>query len=197
MLVDEKTPFRVVTIGDSSVGKTCIINRYLRNTFDPKERNTIGALYDSFTKEYRGKPIGIQLWDTAGQEQYRSLGPVYFRSASAALVVFNIASRESFESLGDWIKAFRSVAGDNTVLIVVGNKCDLPDRAVQIQEAKEWAATNNCKYVETSAKTGQGIKILFDELIASIAQMHFEDSAAQPFSSQLLQRRESEKRKCC
>lgn len=196
MLVDEKTPFRVVTIGESSVGKTCIINRYLRHKFDADERNTIGALYDSFTREYKGKTISIQLWDTAGQEQYRSLGPVYFRSATAALVVFSIVSRESFASLSEWIKAFRSVAGDNTVLIIVGNKCDLPDRVVQIQEAKEWAAANGCKYVETSAKTGQGINILFDELVASIATMHFEDSA-QPFNSQLVQRRPGDRSGCC
>ena len=94
----------------------------------------------------------------------RSLGPVYFRSATAALVVFSIVSRESFASLSEWIKAFRSVAGDNTVLIIVGNKCDLPDRVVQIQEAKEWAAEQNLKLFTTSAKTGEGIVAMFREL---------------------------------
>ena len=198
MLVDnEKVTFRVVTIGDSSVGKTCIINRFLRNSFDGNEPNTIGALYDSYYQECNGKTIEIQLWDTAGQEQYRALGPVYFRSASAALVVFDITNRDSFNNLLDWIKAFRNVSGDNTIVIVVGNKCDLSDRAVQVQEAKEWASVNDCSYVETSAKTGQGVKLLFDELVSLLAKRTFEDNTAHAFSRQLLEKGNQDRKKCC
>ena len=173
-MVEEKATFRVVTIGESSVGKTCIINRFLRNSFDVDEPNTIGALYDSFVQECNGRTIEVQLWDTAGQEQYRSLGPVYFRAAAAAIAVFDVANRDSFESLGDWVRAFRSVSGESTIVIVTGNKCDL-ERTVSVQEAKQWASENACKYVETSAKTGQGVKVLFDELISLLAALNCEN----------------------
>lgn len=198
MLVEEeKLTFRVVTIGDSSVGKTCIINRFLRDTFDVDEPNTIGALYDSFVQEYNGRTIEIQLWDTAGQEQYRALGPVYFRSAAAALVVFDLTNRESFNNLMDWIKAFRSVSGENTVLIVIGNKCDLSDRQIQTIEAKEWAKDHDCSYVETSAKTGQGVKVLFDALVTSVAQANFEDGTNHAIRRQMLESNDQNRRSCC
>lgn len=194
---EEKVTFRAVTIGDSSVGKTCIINRFLRDTFDVDEPNTIGALYDSFVQEHNGKVIEIQLWDTAGQEQYRALGPVYFRSAAAALVVFDLTNRESFNNLADWIKAFRSVGGDNTILIVIGNKCDLPDRQIQTAEAKEWAKDHDCSYVETSAKTGQGIKVLFDALVTSIAQANLDDTSSHALRSHIFERDNQNGKKCC
>ena len=183
MMVEEKVTYRVVAIGDSSVGKTCIINRFLRNTFDEEEPNTIGALYDSFVHEANGTTIEVQLWDTAGQEQYRSLGPVYFRAAAAAIAVFDLSNLVSFNSLSEWIHAFRSVSGESTLVIVAGNKCDLPNRVVSVQEAKQWASENSCHYVETSAKTGQGIKVLFDELMSCLAELNCEsgvDHGVQP-----------------
>jgi small GTP-binding protein len=165
---EPKAIFRVVAIGDSSVGKTSIINRFLRDTFDLEEPNTIGAMYDSFTRTCNGKQVEIQLWDTAGQEQYRALGPVYFRSAAAALIVFDVTNEQSFSRLIDWLTSFRDVTGDSTVSIIVGNKCDLPVRAVSTVEAKTWARNHGSAYIETSARTGQGIPLLFDELVSSI-----------------------------
>jgi small GTP-binding protein len=165
----QKLSFRAVAVGDSSVGKTSIINRFLRDTFELEEPETIGVLYEAFVQEVHGTAVEIQLWDTAGQEQYRSLGPIYFRSASAAIVVFDLTNEESFRSIGEWINSFRNVCTDSAIVIVVGNKCDRTDRTVQAEEAKAWAKEHDASYVETSAKTGQGVKVLFDELVALLA----------------------------
>lgn len=173
LIEEEKITFRSVTIGDSSVGKTCIVNRFLLDKFDPAEPNTIGTLYESFTAERDGRELEIQIWDTAGQEQYRSLGPIYYRSSAAALVVFDVTNRKSYEDINDWITEFRSVAGDNTTILIVGNKIDLSnDRAVTKEEAEEWTRKNNCVYCETSACTGEGIKELFKVLVDELMKMY-------------------------
>ncbi|EAY22783.1 Ras family protein [Trichomonas vaginalis G3] len=172
LIEEEKITFRSVTIGDSSVGKTCIVNRFLQDKFDPAEPNTIGTLYESFTDHRDGHDLEIQIWDTAGQEQYRSLGPIYYRSSLAALVVFDITNRKSFDDINEWVSEFRSVAGENTIVLLVGNKIDLPERAVEKEEAQEWATKNNCIYMETSARNGTGVKQLFTTLVDELMKMY-------------------------
>ncbi|EAY20809.1 Ras family protein [Trichomonas vaginalis G3] len=172
LIEEEKITFRSVTIGDSSVGKTCIVNRFLQDKFDPAEPNTIGTLYESFTDHRDGHDLEIQIWDTAGQEQYRSLGPIYYRSSLAAIVVFDITNRKSFEDVNEWVSEFRNVAGENTIVVLVGNKIDLPERAVEKDEAEEWAHKNNCIYAETSARSGAGIKQLFTTLVDELMKMY-------------------------
>lgn len=196
---EEKIIFRVVTIGDSSVGKTCIIKRFLRNNFDMDEPNTVGAIYDSFTKDFKGRKIEIQIWDTAGQEQYRSLGPVYFRYSAGALLVFDITNPETFKNLDEWYDSFRSVCGDNPVVFLVGNKKDLPeDRKIQSREAKEWANIHNSTYIETSARTGEGIDLLFDNLVETIGVVNFEEHAGNTIARKGQKLNESgEKSSCC
>jgi small GTP-binding protein len=166
---EEKLAFRVVAAGDSSVGKTSIINRFLRDTFETEEPQTIGVLCESFIQECHGTAIEIQLWDTAGQEQYRSLAPVYYRSATAAIVVFDLSNRGSFENVSKWIRAFRDASTALAIVLIVGNKSDRSDRAIRSEEAKSLAKEHNASYVETSAKTGQGVKVLFDELVGLLA----------------------------
>lgn len=173
LIEEEKITFRSVTIGDSSVGKTCIVNRFLQDKFNPAEPNTIGTLYESFQDVRDGRALEIQIWDTAGQEQYRSLGPIYYRSSAAALVVFDISNRKSFDDIGVWVQEFRNVAGENTVVLLVGNKVDLEEkRVVSKEEAEEWAKKNSCIYCETSARNGEGIKPLFTLLVDELMKMY-------------------------
>jgi small GTP-binding protein len=181
MLIEEaKLTFRTVTIGDSSVGKTSLVNKFIRDRFDPSEKNTIGALYDVFTEEVDGRAVEIQIWDTAGQEQYRSLTPVYFRSAAAALLVFDLSNRQSFEHLDDWVTSFRSSSRDRAILFLIGNKCDLTDtRTIFEEEAKEWADHHSCSYIETSARSGSGISQLFKSVAATLANNHLHAIEAQ------------------
>lgn len=181
MLVeDDKITFRTVTIGDSSVGKTSIVNKFVRNRFNPDEPNTIGALYDSFQEVRDGHQIEIQIWDTAGQEQYRALSPVYFRSAAAAVIVFDVTNTESFNNVGGWLTSFREVSTDKAVIVIVGNKVDLEaNRKVTREEAEDFAKRNDCEYAETSASTGVGVHELFKfKLVDLLVKRNLEEMSS-------------------
>jgi small GTP-binding protein len=172
MLVeDEHRTFRSVTIGDSSVGKTSLVNKFIHNRFNPHEKNTIVALYDCYTEDYNGEPIEVQVWDTAGQEQYRSLSPVHFKSAAAALLVFDLTNPTSFHNINEWLAFFRSTGPDKALLFLIGNKTDLEDaRMVSREDAAQWATEHSCPYFETSAKTGDGVNELFRAVPATLAR---------------------------
>jgi small GTP-binding protein len=170
MIHSDSAVFRVVLIGDSSVGKTCIVNRFLYNAFDSDQNTTIGASYQSYSRDEGGSHIELQIWDTAGQERYRSLGPVYYRDSAAALVVFDVTNRASFENLDEWISNFRDAAGEDAQIFVLGNKIDLVDsQKVSINEAQSWCTVRGLSFTPTSAKTTVGIMDLFDNLIAKLA----------------------------
>jgi small GTP-binding protein len=170
MLVeDDHVTFRAVLVGDSSVGKTSVLNRFINNRFNPSEPNTVGALYESYTSSRLGHEVEVQIWDTAGTEQYRSLTPVYFRQAAAAIIIYDITSRNSFDHIETWLNMFRGVCGDGGLIVIVGNKLDLVDnRRVERQEGEDWAAAKNCRYTETSAQTGEGVNELFHDLLDAL-----------------------------
>ena len=196
-----KTTFRAVTIGDSAVGKTSIINRFLRNSFDASEPSTIGALYESYNETRNGKSIELQIWDTAGQEQYRSLGPIYFRSSAGAILVYDITNQKTFENLEEWLTSFRNVGAENTVVIVVGNKNDLSDqRVVSREQGEEWAQAHGCSYTETSALMGYGVKNLFkmfiDALLAQSSVDH-EQKTNRKEPKEISQKEKEEKKGGC
>jgi small GTP-binding protein len=186
MLVDEGSiVFRVVLIGDSSVGKTCVVNRFLHDSFDNHEPNTIGASYETYIENRDGFAMELQIWDTAGQEKYKSLGPIYYRESAAALAVFDMSNHGSFESIPGWIKSFRSVSGEAAIVIVVGNKMDLVDeQVVQIEEAQHWAQVEGLDFLPASAKTGSGVREVFDKLLDRLAEkrdsFQAKDSASVP-----------------
>lgn len=154
---------RVVVIGEASVGKTSILNQLIDHSFYEHEQSTVGANYQLFVQEVDGVKIEIQIWDTAGQEKFRSLGPIYFRNSLGAVVVYDVTNRHSFDNLETWINSFQDVAGTNTVVTVVGNKCDMPQAEVQIpeSEAEKWAEMHGYEAFRTSAKTGAGVKEAF------------------------------------
>lgn len=162
---DDELAFRVVLIGDSSVGKTCIVNRFVNNQFREDELNTIGAMYENYKERRNGSEVSLQIWDTAGQEKFKSLSPIYFRNAAAAICVFSLTSRASFANIKSWIDSFHDVAGSRAIVYIAANKCDLEHEfEVTVEEAKEWAAEQNLKLFTTSAKTGEGIVAMFREL---------------------------------
>lgn len=156
---------RFVLIGDASVGKTSILNRISGKPFSFNENSTIGANYQLLTNDVDDAHVEIQLWDTAGQEKFRSLIPVYFRNAIGSLVVFDLTNRNSFENLDVWIGTFKEFAGDETIIIIVGNKCDLQNEIkVSDDEVKKWTESHGYLYFCVSANTGEGLSDLFDAL---------------------------------
>ncbi|KAK8886707.1 hypothetical protein M9Y10_042174 [Tritrichomonas musculus] len=182
LLEDSKITFRTVTIGDSSVGKTCIVNRFISDNFDPNQTNTIGSLFKTYSTKRDGRDIELHLFDTAGQEQYRAIGSAYFRSAAAALIVYDISNRQSFLNCDEWLRSFREASPDQSLVFLIGNKLDMDKtvnsesdnstislREVQKSEGEEWAQKNKCvRFFETSAKTGENVNKLFEEVISEL-----------------------------
>lgn len=170
MIVDDHTAtYRAVTIGESSVGKTCIVNRFIRGTFNLTEPNTVGATYDTYTEKRDDLNIELQIWDTAGQERFRSLSPAYFRGANAAIAVFDLTKRSTFSAIPKWIETFKAAAGPDALVFIVGNKCDLNENdMVGYNEAEEWCKSEGYTYTVTSAKTGEKIPELFKNVIDAL-----------------------------
>ncbi|OHT13085.1 small GTP-binding protein [Tritrichomonas foetus] len=160
---------KVVLVGDTKVGKSCILSRFVQGTFDRNMPATIGAAFLTKVITTPNGNVRLQLWDTAGQEKFRSLAPMYYRSAAVAVLVYDITQKQSLDGLEDWAAEIADKAPHNIKLVVIGNKTDLEeDRQVTQQQGKELA--NNLNAVihgETSAKTGAGI----NEIFAQIAEL--------------------------
>jgi small GTP-binding protein len=164
-------PSRIILIGDSSVGKTSILTTLTGDQFNPSERSTIGANWHLLIEEINGERIELQIWDTAGQECYRSLGPLYYRSAVAGIVVFDVTNQASFSNVNTWINAFRATAGKDVPIFLVGNKIDLVNqRVIGFDDANQFANEQNFEFFETSAKVCHGIRELFHAVAEKVAQ---------------------------
>ena len=157
---------KVVLLGESGVGKTCIISRYTNNTFEENIMSTTGASYCGKAMtfdEYGGKTIKFEIWDTAGQERYRALTKMFYKNAIAAVIVYDITRKRSFEEINTfWIKQIKESAPENIILAIAANKADLLDKEeVNEKEARKFAEDNNALFFETSAKSGLGLNELF------------------------------------
>ena len=155
--------FKLILIGNSGVGKSSILQRYMNKTFEESYKCTIGVDFLMKSVEVKGKTVKLQLWDTAGQEKYKSMVASYYRGANVALVVFDITSRSSFESLPLWIENYYKNGPEQKNIILIGNKKDMVDqRQVTQEEAEEFSETNNMIYFETSAKEGDNVDYVFN-----------------------------------
>ncbi|KAJ6712000.1 GTP-BINDING PROTEIN RAB6 [Salix purpurea] len=160
--------YKLVFLGDQSVGKTSIITRFMYDKFDNTYQATIGIDFLSKTMYLEDRTIRLQLWDTAGQERFRSLIPSYIRDSSVAVIVFDVASRQSFLNTSKWIEEVRSERGSDVIIVLVGNKTDLVEkRQVSIEEGEAKARDLNVMFIETSAKAGFNIKFQPDIVLMS------------------------------
>lgn len=169
-------PYKVVLLGDSSVGKTSLVHRFTADAFNPHLANTIGAAF--ILKEYTvaGRTVKFEIWDTAGQERYKSLTPMYYRNALVALVCFDLSCPEtSFERAKYWIDQLMSVGPPNIKIRVLGNKEDLAGNdSSSLQSINEYCSEKGLVLNKTSAKLGTGIQELFDSIVESIDQLEFD-----------------------
>ncbi|KAL0901194.1 hypothetical protein ABMA27_006499 [Loxostege sticticalis] len=151
--------FKLVFLGEQSVGKTSLITRFMYDSFDNTYQATIGIDFLSKTMYLEDRTVRLQLWDTAGQERFRSLIPSYIRDSTVAVVVYDITNANSFHQTSKWIDDVRTERGSDVIIMLVGNKTDLSDkRQVSTEDGDRKAKELNVMFIETSAKAGYNVK---------------------------------------
>ncbi|KAE9421564.1 hypothetical protein Angca_004718 [Angiostrongylus cantonensis] len=161
--------FKLLLIGDSGVGKSCLLLRFADDTYTESYISTIGVDFKIRTIELDGKTIKLQIWDTAGQERFRTITSSYYRGAHGIIVVYDITDQESFNNVKQWLQEIDRYACENVNKLLVGNKCDLTaKRAVEIQAAKEYADQLGIPFLETSAKSSTNVEQAFLTMASEI-----------------------------
>ena len=162
--------YKIILVGDPSVGKTNIFLRLMSNDYRDNNKSTVGIDFGEITKEISNEKIKIHLWDTAGQERFHTIKLPYYRGSHAIIFVFDITNRDSFHNLQYWINEITSNRDKNLVGIIVGNKNDLSNRAVTIEEAIIFSQKYYLKYLETSARGNIGIMDILENVIQNIKE---------------------------
>ncbi|KAK0422561.1 hypothetical protein QR680_007638 [Steinernema hermaphroditum] len=154
--------FKLVLLGESAVGKSSLVLRFVKGQFHEYQESTIGAAFLTQTICLDDTTVKFEIWDTAGQERYHSLAPMYYRGAQAAIVVYDITNQESFAKAKNWVKELQRQASPNIVIALSGNKADLAaKRVVEYEEAQAYADDNGLLFMETSAKTAMNVNDIF------------------------------------
>jgi small GTP-binding protein len=190
---------KVVVVGEADVGKTCIVTRSSKNSFSEDIKPTIGAANSLLEVNVNGQTAVLNIWDTAGQEKYRSLTQMYFNGAGLAIAVFDITNKASFDVLPEFINLLKERAGPKIKFAVVGNKTDLPDRQVSSDVAEEFTASvGGSFYIETSALTGFRINELFQRIASLALESESEiKKLSNPFVEQIEKTNQEEQSGCC
>ena len=175
--------YKLIFLGDQSVGKSCILNRFMNDTFIEEYQATIGLDFQSKNVQIDNQDIHLLLYDTAGQEKFRALIPMYTRDANIILLVYDVTSKDSFLHLSDWLRDLTNVKKEEVIFAVVGNKIDLDDRReVNSEEGENYAKENEFIFAEVSAKTGDGFSDLFYKNLFEKIRTKFRPGGQQPTS---------------
>ena len=198
--------YKLIFLGDQGVGKSCILNRFMSDTFKDDYQATIGLDFQSKNVQIDNQDIHLLLYDTAGQEKFRSLIPMYTRDANIILLVYDIGSKDSFLHLSDWLKDITNINMNEVIFALVGNKIDLAEyREVSLEEGQKFAEEHDFIFQETSAKNGEGFSELFYNQLFEKIRVKFRPSGQQPtsevkdikFNIEQEAKKSENKRKCC
>jgi len=161
--------FKLLLIGDSGVGKSCLLLRFADDTYTESYISTIGVDFKIRTIELDGKTIKLQIWDTAGQERFRTITSSYYRGAHGIIVVYDVTDQESFNNIKQWLQEIERYASETVNKLLVGNKCDLTaKKVVDYSTAKEYADQLDIPFLETSAKNATNVEQAFMTMAAEI-----------------------------
>uniref|UniRef100_H2ZGC3 Uncharacterized protein n=1 Tax=Ciona savignyi TaxID=51511 RepID=H2ZGC3_CIOSA len=169
--IDSLTWTKVVAIGDSGVGKTCLIKNFCESRFSQSYHATVGVDYGFKVQEINGIPLRVHMWDLSGDDHYYEVRKELFDNVDACFLVYDVTSRQSFQNLEKWM-AELGKRRFKAVVVVAGNKSDLRSNknCVPLIEAKKWAKERNLKHFETSAKTGDSVNALFNTMLNAVVE---------------------------
>jgi len=192
---------KLLLIGDSGVGKTCLLLRYNDNCFNSTFIATIGIDFKIKTINLDGKTIKLQIWDTAGQERFRTITSAYYRGAMGILLVYSVTDEISFKNVGNWVRNIEQHASPNCNIVLIGNKCDVPPSEIKLQTSQGQALANEytVPFFETSAKTGAMVNEVFESLTRTIKTRLEQEQPRAPQKGDVLVlgSNSEKKRKCC
>lgn len=195
--------FKLLTLGEAAVSKSCIICRYTKNKFLESHLTTVGIDFQVKTITIDNIPLKLRIWDTAGQEKFSTIAQQYYKNADGILLIFSFDIKKSLERIENWLTEIKKSIGKNINLVLLGNKCDIEKdcRQITTQEATEFASKNKVSYFETSAKNNVNIQESFNYLCREILKrrmksqsLNEEDESNKSFT---LVGERQKKRKCC
>nr|6O62_A Chain A, Ras-related protein SEC4 [Candida albicans SC5314] len=168
---------KLLLVGDSGVGKSCLLLRFVEDKFNPSFITTIGIDFKIRTIESKGKRIKLQVWDTAGQERFRTITTAYYRGAMGIVLIYDVTDSRSFENVENWFQTVTQHANEDAQIFLVGNKCDDEvNRQVSKEQGQELAAKLNVPFLEASAKSNENVDSIFYELASIIQEKHVEEN---------------------
>ncbi|CAL9049620.1 unnamed protein product [Musa banksii] len=193
--------FKLLLIGDSGVGKSCLLLRFADDSYIESYISTIGVDFKIRTVEQDGKTIKLQIWDTAGQERFRTITSSYYRGAHGIIVVYDVTDQESFNNVKQWLNEIDRYASENVNKLLVGNKCDLTDgRVVSYETGKAFADEIGIPFLETSAKDSTNVEKAFMTMAADIKDRMASQpggSASKPTTVHMRGQPVDQKSSCC
>ena len=195
---DSDLVYKILLLGDSEVGKSCFLMRYSDNVFVENYISTIGLDYKlKYIQIESGEIIKVQLWDTAGQDRYRTIAKNYYKGSHGILLLYDVTKKESFDNIKEWIKQIREEVSEKTIVFLVGNKIDKTEnRKVSTEEGAKLAQEYKLPFYEGSAKSGENIEDIFNALYKKIGEVYTEFSKSN--GRKLNQgKTKDKKRKCC
>ncbi|CAH8613123.1 unnamed protein product [Schistosoma rodhaini] len=189
---------KIILVGNSNVGKSSLLRSFIQGSDENEPISTVGTDLKLYEMRINNELVKLYIWDTAGTERFRNhMCPSYFRHAEGALVVYDVGCQKSFEELNMWIKMIAQHSGSRLVKVIIGNKNDLPARAVNVQKAEEYAKSINCAYLETSAKTGMNVRQAFITLARLIIEKNAQQLNTIKENNVVLREKSKKQVQCC
>ena len=183
--------YKIILVGDTSVGKTSIIMRFQHDVFNPNHQETVGASFITKQVEVNKELVNMNIWDTAGQEKYRTLVPMYARNASTAVIVFDVTNKQSFSNLEIWYQDLKDQTPEDCNIVIAGNKTDL-EFSCDVDEIEKFVKDRQLNIFYVSALNGKGINDLFQYIIETLPTHKYK-----PTNEAILITSDKEKKQCC